>query len=116
MTTLTLGILLGLTGGLGLTGLVYAFVPPGLPHLGDAVDRMTPQRAHYMSNVDAEATPSLSAWATAARTTSATSPASRSPPRTCACWRKPAAGSSDARSSRPPSVLLCRASCPPRWC
>jgi len=59
MTTLTLGILLGLVGGLGLTGLIYAFVPQGLPHLGDAVDRMTPQRAHYVINADAEALPFL---------------------------------------------------------
>jgi tight adherence protein C len=59
MTTLTLGILLGLVGGLGLTGLIYVFVPPGLPHLGDAVARMTPQRSHYIVSTDTDTLPLL---------------------------------------------------------
>lgn len=44
MTPLTLGIILGLIGGLGVTGLIYAFIPPGLPDLGDAMDRLAPPR------------------------------------------------------------------------
>lgn len=44
MSTVTAGILAGLLMGLGLTGLLYAFVPRGLPHLGDAMDRISPHR------------------------------------------------------------------------
>ena len=57
MSSLTLGILLGLVGGLGLAAIVYAFAPAGLPHLGEAMDRISPHRASPATVVDSQHLP-----------------------------------------------------------